>query len=103
MNTNETAVVVVSEVTVAPGLFVRKGENRSWDFRPFGQSMAVRKHRIERKFLRSNAWKVASGLMSRKEAKRAARRYAAMVVAADAYAGCKCAVRMGSRTWLTVL
>ena len=82
---------------------VRPSEGRSWDFRPFGQSLAVRKHRLERGYLRVNEWKVKDGLLSRKAAKKAAKRHAVRAVAADLNAGCKCAVRMGSRTWLATL
>jgi hypothetical protein len=68
---------VLEDVPVV-GLVVRPSENRSWDFRPFGQSLAVRKRRV-------------------------ARRFAERAVADDACAGAKCAVRMGSRAWLAVL
>ena len=95
------AVEYDAQTLIAAGLVVDK--NRSWDFRPFGQSPAVRKHRIERSYLRSNAWKIACGVLSRKEAKKSAKKYAERAVAYYPTAGCKCAVRMGSRTWLTVL
>lgn len=104
--TTITAVEVVEaveEISPARGLVVRPSESRSWDFRPFGQSLAVRKHRIMRRFLRLNAWKVQAGLMSHKAAKKAARRFADRAVADDPAKGCRCAVRVGSRTWLTVL
>ena len=78
-------------------------EGLTWDFRPWGQSLAVRKHRLEGAFMRVNAWKVASGIMPRKTARKAAKRYAAAMVAESETAGAKCAVRMGSRTWLAVL
>jgi len=94
---------VLAEDVPVVGLVIRPSENRSWDFRPFGQSVAVRKHRMMRRFLRLNAWKVQAGLMSHKAAKKAARRFAERAVADDACAGCKCAVRMGSRTWLAIL
>ena len=93
---------VLEDVPVV-GLVVRPSEGRSWDFRPFGQSLAVRKHRLERGYLRVNEWKVKDGLLSRKAAKKAAKRHAVRAVAADLNAGCKCAVRMGSRTWIAVL
>ena len=98
-----TSVEVVEEFCPAAGLVIRPSEGRSWDFRPFGQSLVVRKHRIERKVLSLNAWKVAAGSMTRKEAKKAAKKFAARAVADDPTAGCKCAVRSGSQTWLTVL
>ena len=104
--TTITAVEVVEtveEFCPEAGLVVRPSESRSWDFRPFGQSLAVRKRRVMRRFLRLNAWKVQAGLMSHKAAKKAARRFAERAVADDACAGCKCAVRMGSRTWLAIL
>ena len=104
--TTITAVEVietVEEVSPSLGLVVRPSEGRSWDFRPFGQSLAVRKHRIEWRYLRINAWKIACGMLSRKEAKKSAKKYAERAVAHYPTAGCKCAVRMGSRTWLTVL
>ena len=104
--TNITAIEVietVEEISPARGLVVRPSEGRSWDFRQFGQSLAVRKHRVMRSYIRINAWKVAAGRMTRKEAKKAARRFADRAVADDACAGTKCAVRMGSRTWLAVL
>ena len=104
--TTITAVEVVEtveEFCPEAGLVVRPSESRSWDFRPFGQSLAVRKHRIMRRVLSLNAWKVEAGLMSHKAAKKAARRFADRAVADDACAGCKCAVRMGSRTWLAIL
>lgn len=94
---------VLCEGVPVVGLVVRPSEGRSWDFRPFGQSVAVRKSRIMRSYLRINAWKISCGMLSRKEAKKAARRFAERAVADDACAGCKCAVRTGSRTWLTVL
>ncbi len=98
-----TTIEVIEEISPAAGLVIRPSEGRSWDFRPFGQSLEVRKHRIERSFLRINAWKISCGMLSRKEARKAARRFAERAVADDACAGCKCAVRMGSQTWLTVL
>ena len=76
---------------------------RSWDFRPYGQSRAVRKHRIVRRCLKLYEWKVACGIISRRAAKKAAIRYAEIVVAGSATAGAKCAVRMGNQTWLAVL
>ena len=85
------------------GLVVRPAEGRSWDFRPFGQSPAVRKHRTIRWYLRLNEWKVKAGTLSRREAKKAARRFAERAVADDPAKGCRCAVRMGSRTWLAIL
>ena len=94
---------VLAEGVPVVGLVVRPAEGRSWDFRPFGQSLAVRKHRIERSYLRLNAWKVSCGMLSRRAAMKAARRFAERAVADDASAGCKCAVRMGSRTWLATL
>ena len=97
MTTNETT----NEITLAPGLVA--DESRTWDFRPFGQSREVRKHRITRGYLSLNAWKVSCGLLSRKTAKKAALRYAERVVAENELAGAKCAVRMGSRTWLATL
>ena len=78
-------------------------ETRTWDFRPFGQSLAVRKHRIIRAYMRANAWKISCGMISRKAAKKAAIRYAERAVAGSATAGAKCAVRFGSQTWLAVL
>ena len=96
-------VEAIEEFSPASGLVIRPSEGRSWDFRPYGQSIQVRKHRIERRFLRINAWKVAAGLMSRKAVKKAARRYAVRAVAEDSTAGCKCAVRTGSVTWLATL
>ena len=96
-------VEVIEEITPEAGLVIRPSEGRSWDFRPYGQSVRVREHRIERRVLRSNNWKVAAGLMSRKAVKKAARRYAVRAVAEDACAGCKCAVRMGSETWIAIL
>ena len=104
--TTITAVEVVEtveEFCPEAGLVVRPSEGRSWDFRPFGQSVAVRKHRIERSFLSINAWKISCGMRSRKEVKMAAKKFAERAVADDACAGCKCAVRMGSRTWLAIL
>ena len=104
--TNITAVEVIETVeenSPSLGLVVRPSEGRSWDFRPFGQSLAVRKHRVARSYLRLNAWKVSCGMLSRRAAMKAARRFAERAVAEDACAGTKCAVRMGSRTWLTVL
>ena len=94
---------VLAEGVPVVGLVVRPSENRSWDFRPFGQSKAVRKHRVMRRYLRINEWKISCGMLSRKAAKKAARHFAERVVADDACAGCKCAVRMGSRTWIAVL
>ena len=96
-------IEVIEEISPAAGLVVRPSEGRSWDFRPFGQSVAVRKHRVMRSYLRINAWKIACGMLSRKAAKKAARRFAERAVAEDPAAGCKCAVRMGSRTWLAIL
>ena len=96
-------VEVIEEFCPAAGLVVRPGEGRSWDFRPYGQSLMVRKHRIEQRFLRLNKWKVDAGLMSHKEAKKNAKRYAVLAVTDDPTAGCKCAVRSGSQTWLTIL
>ena len=96
-------VEVIEEFSPEAWLVVRPSEGRSWDFRPYGQSLQVRKHRIARSFLRSNNWKVTAGLMSRKAAKKAAKQYASRVVAEDACAGCKCAVRMGSETWIAIL
>jgi len=96
-------VEVIEEFCPAAGLVVRPGEGRSWDFRPFGQSEAVRRHRVMRSFLRINEWKISCGMLSRRVAKKAARRFAERAVADDACAGCKCAVRMGSRTWLAIL
>ena len=78
-------------------------EGRTWDFRPWGQSLTVRRHRLEGAFMRMNAWKIASGIMSRKAARKAAKRYATLMVAESETAGAKCAVRMGSRTWIAVL
>lgn len=104
--TNITAVEVVETVeenSPSLGLVVRPSENRSWDFRPFGQSEAVRKHRMMRSYLRINAWKISCGMLSRRAAKKAARRFAERAVAESETAGAKCAVRMGSRTWLAVL
>lgn len=95
------AVEYDAQTLIAAGLVVDK--NRSWDFRPFGQSLAVRKHRVMRSFLRINAWKVFNGTISRKAVKKAAKKFADRAVADDACAGCKCAVRSGSRTWLAVL
>ena len=94
---------VLAEGVPVVGLVVRPSEGRSWDFRPFGQSEAVRKHRVMRSFLRINAWKISCGMLSRKVAKKAAKKFADRAVADDASAGCKCAVRSGSRTWLAVL
>ena len=94
--------VLAEDVPVA-GLVVRPSEGRSWDFRQFGQSLAVRKHRVMRRYLRINALKVACGMLSRKAVKKAAGRYADRVVAEDPSSGCKCAVRSGSRTWLAIL
>ena len=94
---------VLCEDAPVVGLVVRPSEGRSWDFRLFGQSMAVRKHRVMRSYLRINAWKISCGMLSRKAAKKAALRYAERAVADSATAGAKCAVRMGSRTWLAVL
>ena len=94
---------VLAEGVPVVGLVVRPAEGRSWDFRPFGQSIVVRKHRVMRSYLRSNAWKIEAGLMTRRAAKKAARRFAERAVADDACAGAKCAVRMGSRTWLAIL
>lgn len=99
----EPGVEVIDEFSPAAGLVIRPSENRSWDFRPFGQSVAVRKHRIERIYIRLNAWKISCGMLSRKEAKKASKKFAARAVADDACAGCKCAVRMGTRTWLAIL
>jgi len=96
-------IEVIEEISPAAGLVIRPSEGRSWDFRPFGQSLAVRKHRIMRRVLSLNAWKVEAGLVSRKEAKKASKKFAARAVADDPTAGCKCAVRSGSQTWLTVL
>ena len=96
-------IEVIEEISPAAGLVIRPSEGQSWDFRPFGQSVAVRKHRVARRYLRINAWKIACGMLSRKKAKKAARRFANRAVADDPTAGCKCAVRMGSQTWLTVL
>ena len=96
-------VEVIDEFSPTAGLVIRPSEGRSWDFRPFGQSVAVRKHRVMRSYLRINAWKIACGMLSRKAAKKAARRFADRAVADDACAGCKCSVRMGSRTWLAIL
>jgi hypothetical protein len=93
---------VLEDVPVV-GLVVRPSESRSWDFRPFGQSIVVRKRRVMRSYLRSNAWKIEAGLMTRKAAKKAARRFAERAVADDPAKGCRCAVRMGSRTWLAIL
>ena len=94
---------VLEEFSPAAGLVIRPSEGRSWDFRQFGQSLEVRKHRIERSFLRINAWKISCGMLSRKKAKKAARRFANRAVADDPTAGCKCAVRSGSQTWLAQL
>ena len=94
---------VLAEDVPVVGLVVRPSEGRSWDFRPFGQSLAVRKHRVARRYLRLNAWKVSCGMLSRKAAKNAAKKFADRAVAEDPAAGCKCAVRMGSRTWLAIL
>jgi len=94
---------VLAEDVPVVGLVVRPSEGRSWDFRPFGQSLAVRKHRVARRYLRLNAWKVSCGMLSRKAAKKAAKKFADRAVAEDPAAGCKCAVRMGSRTWLAIL
>ncbi len=94
---------VLAEDVPVVGLVVRPSEGRSWDFRPFGQSVAVRKHRVMRSYLRINAWKIACGMLSRKAAKKAAKKFADRAVAEDPAAGCKCAVRMGSRAWLAVL
>jgi hypothetical protein len=96
-------VEVIDELSPTAGLVIRPSEGRSWDFRPFGQSVAVRKHRVMRSYLRINEWKIACGVLSRKEAKKSAKKYAERAVAHYPTAGCKCAVRMGSRTWLTVL
>jgi len=94
---------VLEEFSPAAGLIIRPSEGRSWDFRQFGQSPAVRKHRVARGYLRLNEWKVKAGILSRREAKKAARRFANRAVAEDPAAGCKCAVRVGSRTWLATL
>ena len=94
---------VLAEDVPVVGLVVRPAEGRSWDFRPFGQSIVVRKHRVMRSYLRGNAWKIEAGLMTRRAAMKAARRFADRAVADSATAGCKCAVRMGSRTWIAVL
>ena len=94
---------VLTEDVPMAGLVVRPAEGRSWGFRPFGQSIVVRKHRVMRSYLRSNAWKIEAGMLSRKAVKKAARRFAERAVADDACAGCKCAVRSGDRTWLAVL
>ena len=94
---------VLAEDVPVVGLVVRPSEGRSWDFRPYGQSPAVRKHRVARGYLRLNEWKVKAGILSRREAKKAARRFANRAVAEDPAAGCKCAVRVGSRTWLATL
>lgn len=67
VDTSSTKVIPMA------GLVVRPSESRSWDFRPFGQSLAVRKHRIERSYLRLNAWKVSCGMLSRKGQKAAKR------------------------------
>ena len=104
--TTITAVEVietVEEISPARGLVVRPSEGRSWDFRPFGQSEAVRKHRVARSYIRTNAWKVDCGMRSRREVKRAAKKFADRAVAEIETAGAKCAVRLGSRTWLAVL
>ena len=94
---------VLAEGVPVVGLVVRPSESRSWDFRPFGQSIVVRKHRVMRSYLRSNAWKIEAGMLSRKAVKKAARRFAERAVADDPAKGCRCAVRMGSRTWLAIL
>ena len=94
---------VLEEFSPAAGLIIRPSEGRSWDFRQFGQSPAVRKHRVMRSYLRLNEWKVSCGMLSRKAAKKAAKKFAERAVEDDACAGCKCAVRSGSQTWLTVL
>ena len=94
---------VLAEDVPVVGLVVRPSESRSWDFRPYGQSVAVRKHRVARSYIRINTWKVESGMRSRREVRRAAKKFADRAVADSATAGCKCAVRMGSRTWLAVL
>ena len=94
---------VLCEGVPVVGLVIRPSENRSWDFRPFGQSVAVRKHRVMRSYLRINAWKIACGMLSRKAAKKAAKKFADRAVADDPAKGCRCAVRMGSRTWLATL
>lgn len=91
----------INEIVIEVGLVA--DETRSWDFRPFGQSIAVRKHRIIRRFLSTNRWKIQCGMISRRAAKKAAIRYAERVVAESETAGAKCAVRMGSQTWLAVL
>jgi len=91
---------MITEIPKA-GLVVDK--IRSWDFRPYGQSPVVRKHRLVRWCLQLNAWKVECGMISRKKAKKVAIRYAEMAVAGSATAGAKCAVRMGNQTWLAVL
>jgi len=91
---------MVTEISKA-GLVV--GKSCSWDFRPYGQSRAVRKHRLVRWCLKLSAWKVECGILSRKAAKKAAIRYAERAVAGSTTAGAKCAVRFGSQTWLTVL
>ena len=96
-------VEVIDEFSPTAGLVIRPSEGRSWDFRPYGQSPAVRKHRVARGYLRLNEWKVKAGILSRREAKKAARRFAERAVADDPAKGCRCAVRMGSQTWLTVL
>ena len=104
--TNITAVEVIETVeenSPSLGLVVRPSEGRSWDFRPFGQSEAVRKHRVVRSYLRINAWKIACGMLSRRVAKKAAKKFADRAVADDPVKGCRCAVRMGSRTWLAIL
>lgn len=95
------AVEYDAQTFIAAGLVVDK--NRSWDFRPFGQSLAVRKHRVMRSFLRINAWKVVNGMISRKAVKKAAKKYAERAVAESETAGAKCAFRMGSRTWVALL
>lgn len=94
---------VLAEDVPVVGLVVRPSEGRSWDFRAFGQSLAVRKHRLERGYLRVNEWKVKDGLLSRKAVKKASKKFADRAASDDACAGCKCAVRSGSRTWLAVL
>ena len=96
-------VEVIDELSPTAGLVIRPSEGRSWDFRPFGQSVAVRKHRVMRSFLRINEWKISCGMLSRRVAKKAARRFAERAVADDPAKGCRCAVRMGSRTWLAIL
>ena len=97
----QDVVEYLNETVIAVGLVA--DATRSWDFRPFGQSEAVRKHRVMRSYLRINAWKIARGMLSRKAAKKAAKKFADRAVADDPAKGCRCAVRMGSRTWLATL